>query len=717
MNKRKTIISVVSILLALVLIAGAIAYGTSPGRRTCSVYPVSDIAMTNYWGDEKSTYGEVRADKVQTVYLSSTQQVNDVFVTEGQSVLPGDKLMSYDTTLSEMEVTRKDLEIQQMKEELTAAKKRYNTLAGSKVYSVSAPAIQRNAVRLTAPANPAYRLVLLAGTVTEDGHVEDYAKHSGSGTADDPYLYVCANGVPYGDDFMREIGLLPDPDEGEPSEDEPDPAPVYVVFGVSEDNLLEGTILQAGGSCFTRRGDDISFIVFDASDYIGRPFGEAKPVIDRSALEKAIEDAENLDRSPYTDDSVNALKAVIAMAKQTNANSSASQAEIDAAAAAVNAVVKGMEKKSNEGGNTPKPDPTPSTPADKSGLNSAIEKAGKVNKSLYTDKSVKALDAALSLAKTIQGKSDATQTEVNGAVAALNAVVSAMQTKTSNNGSNNNNNSNNSSSSNSGKNSGTNVTPNNNGSSVTPNNNGKSYAEIQAEKAELQQKIKDLDLKLRMAEVELKRMNQELTDGVVYAEMAGTITSVVSEDEARSLGEPVIKLAGGGGYQVQGTVDELDYDSVFVGQGVEVTSWESGQTYHGTVLEISDIPTDSAMVYGGGNMNVSYYPFLVRIEGEANLREYETLEIKLETEHEQTDAFYLEQPFVLQENGHNYVYLANEDGQLEKREITTGITLWGSSIQILDGVTLDDNIAFPYGKNAREGAKTKLATLDELYMG
>ena len=53
MNKRKTIISVVSILLALVLIAGAIAYGTSPGRRTCSVYPVSDIAMTNYWGDEK----------------------------------------------------------------------------------------------------------------------------------------------------------------------------------------------------------------------------------------------------------------------------------------------------------------------------------------------------------------------------------------------------------------------------------------------------------------------------------------------------------------------------------------------------------------------------------------------------------------------------------------------------------------------------------------
>ena len=299
------------------------------------------------------------------------------------------------------------------------------------------------------------------------------------------------------------------------------------------------------------------------------------------------------------------------------------------------------------------------------------------------------------MAKQVQSSSSATQAEVDAAAKSLNAAVKALVKKTGNNGSS----SNNSSSSNSG----TNVRPSNNGSSVTPNT-GPSYAEIQAEKAELQQKIKDLDLKLRMAEVELKRMNQELNDGVVYAEMAGTITSVLSEDDARSLGEPVIKLAGGGGYQVQGTVNELDYDSVYVGQSVEVTSWESGQTFRGTVLEISDVPTDSAMVYGGGNMNVSYYPFLVRIEGEANLREYETLELKLETEH-------------LQENGNNYVYVANEDGQLEKRKLTTGITLWGSSVQVLDGLTLEDNIAFPYGKNAREGAKAKLATLDELYMG
>ena len=52
---------------------------------------------------------------------------------------------------------------------------------------------------------------------------------------------------------------------------------------------------------------------------------------------------------------------------------------------------------------------------------------------------------------------------------------------------------------------------------------------------------------------------------------------------------------------------------------------------------------------------------------------------------------------------------------LEKREITTGVTLWGSSVQILDGLTLDESIAFPYGKYLHEGAKVKISTLDELY--
>ncbi|MDR9824731.1 hypothetical protein RCJ22_03815, partial [Vibrio sp. FNV 38] len=67
------------------------------------------------------------------------------------------------------------------------------------------------------------------------------------------------------------------------------------------------------------------------------------------------------------------------------------------------------------------------------------------------------------------------------------------------------------------------------------------------------------------------------------------------------------------------------------------------------------------------------------------------------------------------EDGERYVFVAGEEGKLEKRRITTGVTLWGSSVQILDGLSLDDTIAFPYGKDAVEGATTQLSTLDALY--
>ena len=49
-----------------------------------NVYSVSDFAMTNYWGDTSSTNGMVTTDKLQKIYVSSTQTVSKVYVTEGQ---------------------------------------------------------------------------------------------------------------------------------------------------------------------------------------------------------------------------------------------------------------------------------------------------------------------------------------------------------------------------------------------------------------------------------------------------------------------------------------------------------------------------------------------------------------------------------------------------------------------------------------------------------
>ena len=73
----------------------------------------------------------------------------------------------------------------------------------------------------------------------------------------------------------------------------------------------------------------------------------------------------------------------------------------------------------------------------------------------------------------------------------------------------------------------------------------------------------------------------------------------------------------------------------------------------------------------------------------------------------QTDgsALYLEAMYVRTEGTRAYVYKRGEDGLLKKTYVSTGEQLWGY-IRILSGLSEEDYIAFPYGKNVKDGAKT-----------
>lgn len=53
------------------------------------VYKVSEVAQTDYWADQQSTYGMVAPDQLQNVFLTSTQTVSEIFVQKGQRVRPG----------------------------------------------------------------------------------------------------------------------------------------------------------------------------------------------------------------------------------------------------------------------------------------------------------------------------------------------------------------------------------------------------------------------------------------------------------------------------------------------------------------------------------------------------------------------------------------------------------------------------------------------------
>ena len=75
----------------------------------------------------------------------------------------------------------------------------------------------------------------------------------------------------------------------------------------------------------------------------------------------------------------------------------------------------------------------------------------------------------------------------------------------------------------------------------------------------------------------------------------------------------------------------------------------------------------------------------------------------------------IQKAFVRNDNNKNYVY-KDDNGILKKQEISVGAAVdSGYSVIVKGGLSEDDLIAFPYGKDVKEGAKTKEVTLDQMY--
>ena len=232
------------------------------------------------------------------------------------------------------------------------------------------------------------------------------------------------------------------------------------------------------------------------------------------------------------------------------------------------------------------------------------------------------------------------------------------------------------------------------------------------------QAVKEQEVNLKVAKLKLDKKLAELGDGNVYAEFDGTVKAVRDPDEAYNNSEAVVELSGGGGYYVTGTLSEMDLGSVQVGDSVSISSWMTGAACEGTIVSIDDYPTSNGNNWGGGNSNVSYYPFKVFVTEDANLQpnDYVDIQYQKDTSAEESgSSLYLQSMFIRTDNGKSYVMARGEDGRLEQRWVQTGRDLWGSYTQIRGGLTVDDYVAFPYGRDVVEGAHTQEATTDQLY--
>ena len=129
-NKTSIIKRVVALVLAAAILTGAVAGGIYWRKNSggeVNVYAMENLGSTGYGEEGSTSYGNVTTDKMQNVYLSDTQTVTKICVEEGQEVKVGDTILEYDTTLTDLDLNKKELALQKMKLEKEDMEKQVRT--------------------------------------------------------------------------------------------------------------------------------------------------------------------------------------------------------------------------------------------------------------------------------------------------------------------------------------------------------------------------------------------------------------------------------------------------------------------------------------------------------------------------------------------------------------------------------------------------------------
>ncbi len=239
-KKQRKYRRLIAVLLVVVIVVGGSLGGVAAYQHfhqaTVNVYSLEDISMTSYWGDQTESDGSVTANDLQTVYLSDTQVLSEILVTEGQEVKAGDPLFTYDSTLTQLDLDRADLALQQKQLDLETAQKELATI---KTYKAGV-------------AIPGSSTWISYGSDVDDTSTDDeeitytLSPVSGTGSSDDPFIYDWSavndfNGGVFDDATLAELaqgvsdayvvlrlpsdGGSEEPDETEtpePTETEPD---------------------------------------------------------------------------------------------------------------------------------------------------------------------------------------------------------------------------------------------------------------------------------------------------------------------------------------------------------------------------------------------------------------------------------------------------------------------------------------------------------------
>lgn len=699
----------------VLLLGGVTVYAVkTSSQSTVKVVSVSDMSGGGGWSDN-SLSGNITSDVSQNIYLADSQKVKKIYVKEGDTVKVGDDLLTYDMTLENLDLEMKKLEKQGIELNIEKANREITKLKNTKPSSDNGnedPGLDIPEDPGEEPEDPSMEPEEPAEAYQElTAEAEPYM---GEGTVEEPYHFLCAADGAILGSFLNRM-----------AEEQ-----CFFVIEVREGDVSNGELLKIWGQKITeedfqvadtdrfqvnleKETDDsdgqlpedlkaAAVLEKGASAYQGDGT-EKKPLtylVKKDGIVKGSFFLERKEDGKYFRIEVREENGDLIKAWEQNGADGDFAADVKEDG---EYLVDLSKKQSGETpgepdeptdpseptkpGESPEP-PEPSNPEEKPTEPSVSPEVTPGENPEPTPEAGNPQETA-EQENTVDGMS----TKKSSASIHYLTVTSVMG-------------------SGSRKVISTDTGSDTTGSSDAGTSYGGTAAEIQQQIKDKEKEIRDYQLDIKETNLEIKDIQKKLNNQTIKSTLNGVVKTVGDPEKESNDGKPLIQVVSSEGLYVQGTVSESKMNKLKVGATLSGYSYDNGVSFTAEVREISPYPSDN----GQDGANASSYPFTAYIADASGLSNNSWAELTLLDEGDgQGQGIYLEKPFVRTENGQYYVMKDDGTGHLTKQIVQVGGIQYGSSYQITGGLSMDDKITFPYGKDVREGAKTEEGTLDDLY--
>lgn len=698
----------------VLLLGGVTVYAVkTSSQSTVKVVSVSNMSGGGGWSDN-SLSGNITSDVSQNIYLADSQTVKKIYVKEGDTVKVGDDLLTYDMTLENLDLEMKKLEKQGIELNIEKAKREITKLKNTKPSSDNGN------------EDPGFDIPEDPGEEPEDPSIEpeepaeayqeltaEAEPYMGEGTVEEPYHFLCAADGAILGSFLNRMAeeqcfFVIEIREGDVSNGE-----LLKIWGqkITEDDfqvadtdrfqvnleketddsdgqlpedLKAAAVLEKGASAYQGDGTEkkpLTYLVKKDGIVKGSFFLERKEDGKYFRIEVREENGDlikaweqNGADGDFAADVKEDGEYLVDLSKKQSGETPGEPAEPT------------DPSEPTKPGESPEP-PEPSNPEEKPTEPSVSPEVTPGENPEPTPEAGTSQETA-EQENTVDGMS----TKKSRASIRYLTVTSVMG-------------------SGSRKVISTDTVSDTTGSGDAGTSYGGTAAEIQQQIKDKEKEIRDYQLDIKETNLEIKDIQKKLNNQTIKSTLNGVVKTVGDPEKESNDGKPLIQVVSSEGLYVQGTVSESKMNKLKVGATLSGYSYDNGVSFTAEVREISPYPSDN----GQDGANASSYPFTAYIADASGLSNNSWAELTLLDEGDgQGQGIYLEKPFVRTENGQYYVMKDDGTGHLTKQIVQVGGIQYGSSYQITGGLSMDDKITFPYGKDVREGAKTEEGTLDDL---